>query len=95
MTEKDNRVDYLKYVNTFGITLVTFFAGYMSMDIRDIKQAQQTQAVEQMRLDTNQKTIFRSVEVLNQTDKEIKDEVNSIKREWLTAIQELNNKIKR
>lgn len=33
--ESDKRVDYLKYINTFGIGVVTLLASYMSLDIRD------------------------------------------------------------
>lgn len=95
VSESDKRVDYLKYFNTAGITIVLFLAGYMSADVRDIKSAQQVQAVELMRLDTNQKTIFKSVEALNVTDKERGVEMTKMKIEWINAINELNQKIKR
>jgi len=91
----DKRVDYLKYINTFGIAVVTFFAGYMSLDLRDIKSAQQTQAVELMRLDTNQKTVFKGLDNLNTSVKELQVNDTNMKIEWLKAIQELSDKIKK
>lgn len=95
ISESDKRVDYLKYFNTAGITIVLFFASYMSTDIKEIKSAQQVQAVEIMRLDTNQKTVFKSLEMMNLTDKELRVEMTNMKLEWLNAIRDLNDKIKR
>jgi hypothetical protein len=93
--ENDKRVDYLKYINTFGIGVVTLLAGYMSMDIRDIKTAQQSQAVEIMRLDTNQKTVFKSLEVMNASVERLGENDQEMKIEWLKAINELNQKIRK
>lgn len=95
VTDNDKRVDYLKYINTFGIAIVTILAGYMSMDVRDIKQAQQVQAVELMRLDTNQKTVFKGLDNLNMAVKELQVNDTNMKIEWLKAVQGLSDKIKK
>jgi hypothetical protein len=53
------------------------------------------QAVELMRLDTNQKTVFKSIEALNTADKAKQEEINKMKIEWIQAIQDLKDKIKK
>lgn len=99
MTEQDKkddkRIDYLKYINTAGIAVVVFLAGYMSQDVRDIKTAQQVQAVELMRLDTNQKTVFKSLEIMNTSIQKLGESDTNMKIEWIQAIQDLKDKIKR
>ena len=85
----DKRVDYLKYINTFGIAIVVAIAGYTSNDVNDVKikveaiqSVQAVQAIEMMRLKTVQDV--NTVNIGNIHNRVFSLEVNSSEqmKEW-------------